>query len=80
MQILKRFKAYFYAMIGMLSMFSFNIAHANNQISVNIDTASIVGMISSAVTVISSIGMAMLSMAVVIKIFQWVRRMIGYGG
>lgn len=79
MQILKRFKAYFYAMIGMISMFSFGIAHANSQISLNLDTASIVSMISSAVSVISSIGMAMLSLAVVIKIFQWVRRMIGGG-
>lgn len=41
-----------------------------------IDSASIVTMISGAVTTISAIGVAILSLCVTIKLFKWVQRVL----
>lgn len=49
-------------------------AHA--QSGFTIDPAPIVTVITSGVTVVSAIGMAVLSLVVVIKMFVWVRRVI----
>lgn len=42
----------------------------------NIDTTDIVAVITGGVTTISSIGIAVLSLVVVIKLFKWAQRIL----
>jgi len=49
-------------------------AHAAGDFT--IDTAQIVATITSGVTTVSAIGIAVLSLVVVIKLFKWVQRVL----
>lgn len=52
-------------------------AHAQSTTATfTLDPTQVVTAISNGVTVISAIGMAILSMAVVIKLFKWVQRVL----
>jgi putative copper export protein len=50
---------------------------AANAATFELDTTSIVTTISAAVTTISAVGMAVLSLVVVIKLFKWMQRVLG---
>lgn len=49
---------------------------AANAATFELDVTTIVTTISGAVTTISAIGMAILSMVIVIKLFKWVQRVL----
>ena len=49
---------------------------ARADVTFTLDPAPIVTTIAGAVTVISAIGVAVLSLAVVIKLFKWVQRVL----
>ena len=48
-------------------------ALVNNANAASIDVTSVVGTITDGVTTVSSIGLAVLSLVVVIKVFKWAR-------
>lgn len=51
-------------------------ASGANAAGVTIDTADIVSTISGGVTAISAIGVAVISLVVVIKLYKWVQRVL----
>ncbi|PAT41399.1 hypothetical protein CK623_00160 [Vandammella animalimorsus] len=51
------------------------VGNANAQ-SFSIDAAPIVSVITGAVTTVSAIGVAVLSLVVVIRLFKWVQRVL----
>jgi hypothetical protein len=51
-------------------------AGASRATDFTIDTTSIVAVITGGVTTISAIGIAVLSLVVVIKLFKWVQRVL----
>ena len=59
--------------IGLSALAATGIAHAD---PVSIDTTDIVATISAGVTAISSIGVAVISLVVVIKLYKWVQRVL----
>lgn len=52
------------------------LALATGAKAVTIDTTEIVSTISSGVTAISAIGVAVISLVVVIKLYKWVQRVL----
>jgi len=50
-------------------------AHAQSS-GTTIDTTAVVATITSGVTTVSAIGIAVLSLVVVIKLFKWVQRVL----
>lgn len=59
--------------VGLGALAATGIAHAD---PVTIDTTEIVGTIGSGVTAISAIGVAVISLVVVIKLYKWVQRVL----
>lgn len=55
------------------SLAAVGVAHATD---FTVDTTSIVAVITGGVTTISAIGVAVLSLVVVIKLFKWVQRVL----
>lgn len=51
-------------------------SRAADPVAFTIDSASIVTVITGGVTTISAIGIAVLSLVVVIKLFKWVQRVL----
>lgn len=57
-----------------IALFTFSpAAFANTGITLNLDTAPILSVITSGVTAITALGTAVLSMYVVVRMFRWVR-------
>ena len=59
--------AFFFAML-----FATSLASA----AVSIDSTEIVSAITGVITVVSAVGMAVISLVVTIKLFQWVKQSI----
>ncbi|SER02382.1 major capsid protein [Giesbergeria anulus] len=63
------FRLFFLGLIGLSLSTGANAAAL-------IDTSAVVSAISEGVTIISAIGVAILSLVVVIKLFKWVQRVL----
>ena len=62
------------AVLGLTGLAATSGAHAAG--AVTIDTTDIVATISGGVTAISAIGVAVISLVVVIKLYKWVQRVL----
>ncbi|WP_404302692.1 major capsid protein [Alicycliphilus denitrificans] len=61
------------AVVGLTGLVAAGSSHAAG---VTIDTSDIVSTISGGVTAVSAIGVAVISLVVVIKLYKWVQRVL----